>query len=177
MRVDFLIANGEFPRVKSAKTYKLDAIDMPTFRPLIAGFLYGTLLLVVAIVIGGGGHGLTLFFMLGGAPITIGSYLLPMRMADFLEVVFAFSVPIFWASIPLASTLRGRWIFLVLIGVHYASSVWFAIVHGRDDFEIPDASEKLRYFLPWIVAVSLVYLLGQILLWRTFVKSSRRPLS
>jgi hypothetical protein len=64
----------------------LDAIDIPTFRPLIAGFLYGTLLLVVAIVIGGGGHGLTLFFVLSGAPITIGGYLLPMRMPTSLRL-------------------------------------------------------------------------------------------
>jgi hypothetical protein len=150
---------------------------MTTFRPLIAGFLFGIGLLAAGVVIGGGGHGLVLFFVIGGAPITIGSYLLPMRVPDLLEVVFAFSVPILWASIALASTLRCRWLFLGLILVHYASSVWFAIVHGRDDFEIPDASEKLRYFLPWIVAVTLVYLVGQILLWRTFVKSSRRPLS
>jgi hypothetical protein len=130
-------------------------------RSIILGFGYGLLLVFICIVIAGRGHGLVAPLSFVGAPLSFipdGSVLIP-----FLAAAAA------WCSVH-----RPRIAFSGLMFVHYVAAVYIGVNGFHEDQASGVYLEKIHGVFWWIVALAVVYLMGQALLWGSFVKGWRR---
>jgi hypothetical protein len=130
-------------------------------RSIVWGFGYGLLLVFLCIVISGGGHGLVAPLSFVGAPLTLipaGAVLIP-----FLAAAAA------WCSVN-----RPRIWFSGLMLLHYVAGILIGVRAFQEDRASEAYLEKLQPVFWWIVVLAVVYLVGQGLLWGSFVRFSRR---
>ncbi len=112
------------------------------------GLLYGVVLAVLGFAASGGGHS-DLMFMLPLAPYGAGIFLWP---------IFGFTI----------CDLRSPWskrIFLLLMVIHYGGFLLFLYQDWESEIHwLPIVSSSAIFWLDLIL-----YLLGQLLLWKTFL--------
>jgi hypothetical protein len=134
-------------------------------RPLAIGFAFGLVFEFFFLEIGGGGHGLIFPLYAVSAPFSV----VPAGMLF---------MPLLSALLAWLSVRRPRW-FLLVMAVHVVSAIVLGLKTFLDERRDSYSSfpQVLLYFKWWIVGLGVLYVAGQVLLWRSFAKSSRRQLS
>ena len=130
-------------------------------RPTIVTSAFTVVLLLLAIFIGGAGHGILLPIALLGAP--------------FLAMNSAFSlIPLilFWLAVGYFTQRWSKYVFPLLMLLSYSSFTVYFILNFQDEFH--DSYRDIRglwdYFAVWLIAFAVLYLAEQFLLWRWWIK-------
>jgi hypothetical protein len=122
------------------------------FRPVV-GCAYGATLGVLGFIAAGMGHGLYIPLGVSSAPV------------GFLGVAAALAgAPILWATVGALVARRERLrLSIVLLGVHYATAIWLGSTEPYGD--VSYFSDRIRGLESILVAWTIAYLGGQVLLW------------
>jgi hypothetical protein len=115
-------------------------------------FVYGLLLVVMGFILAGAGHGVGSFF-----DVSLSGLIL---------------WPIAGAAIVRADRPVGRAVFVVAMWLHYLHAM--AILSGTEEGIYWD---RIRAVAGWlVVAFVVIYLTGQVMLWKAFVSRARRAI-
>jgi hypothetical protein len=126
----------------------------------LAGFVYGIVLVAASVVVGAGGYGFVTFFGLVGAPFSFFAV-----TADKIAFV---GIPLFWATVAfMAASRRASAVFLALIGLHYVCAGLWLVLRPWDLTATVAAMHTLS---PIATGAGILYVIGQVLLWRDFVR-------
>jgi hypothetical protein len=130
--------------------------------------LWDVMLILLAAMVGGGGHGIMFPFVMSCAPfpagttLSIGWLALPLSLG-FWYVVARTSLS--WRPEPMP------W----LLGTQYLGGlIIFGLDHVHDPYELrPEEIGKLRYFAPLITAWAVLFVGGQMALWWAWLRRRR----
>jgi hypothetical protein len=122
-------------------------------KRLWVGAGIGLVLWILAAIVAGFGHGILAFALLSSAPLP------------------PFTSPILWTLLAYLTRWRVRWFFPVVEVVHITSTAIYVWYTWDDDLgdSHRNQHELALYFGPYIIAFAIVYLAGQIWLWRTYL--------
>ena len=112
----------------------------------------GLVLWILAAIIAGFGHGIFAFAVLSSAPLP------------------PFTSPVLWTALAFFAGWRVRWFFPVAELLHLIGATLYVWYLWDDDFAEPSKNpdDLVLSFGPYIVVFGIVYLSGQIWLWRTY---------
>ena len=130
------------------------------------GLLYGLVLAFFSSWIMGGGHGTYVPFAVFSSPL------------GFAGILFAVcAMPLFWMVVGLfAANANHKWpkmLFLITIVIHYAAIPFLLELGDYGDWEYFFKYLKDIPIAGIMMAGFLIYLFGQIRLWRTFVTTTQ----
>jgi hypothetical protein len=148
-------------------------MKMPAKMALF-GAAYGIALIALSTIIGGGGHGIYIPFVISEAPLPFAAGF-PMSLSvGLVSAYFLLGPPLLWAAMATLTQSARRWIFPVALGVHYMSAALYVAHYWSDDFGDPyrNVVSILYSFAPYLLVYAAVYLCGQLWLWRDFAKDS-----
>ena len=140
-------------------------------RALIGAGL-GLILLVLGFIICGGGHGIFIFWVISCSPLP-GPGVLPYGSFSLVSNASMFAAPLLWAGFALLTKARQRWIFRSMMVLHYITIVAYSVITWNDDLVRPFHFGKgvWSFLAPFIASFVIIYLAGQIWLWRTYCRA------
>lgn len=127
-------------------------------KRLWVGAGIGLVLWILAAIIAGFGHGIFAFAILSSAPLP------------------PFTSPILWTLLAYLTRRHVRWFFPVGEVLHLIGAglyTWYTWDEDLGD-TYRNQRELVLYFGPYIVAFAIVYLAGQVWLWRVYL-AGRKP--
>lgn len=147
----------------------------------VAGFLYGALLAVIGFLTAGAGHGTYFFVYASSSPLWMLLYALDavfrpssqLWLLDALFVVLFFGgSPALWAAIGYAlgraDQHRLRKFFVGAMVAHYVG--WLPAVIFANEGSLRVFLQILRFWPPVVLLGILLYLGGQLFVWRLFIR-------
>jgi hypothetical protein len=131
-------------------------------RPTVVAFVLNSILLLISFAIAGGGHGLMtpMVLLTGPSPVNFG--------------LFFLAEPLYWLAVGYSVTHWRRFVFPILMLLHYAGAAVGLIRSFHEDFADPyrNLHEIWTYFMWWIILFCVLYLCEQVILWIWWI---RRP--
>ena len=122
----------------------------------VGGLVYALILRVIGAGLTGAGHGTSLFYILSASPFGIGLSLWPLVGS---LIPFSHKQGV---ALLVASALVAHYIDVAVL--------WFRL----EDYPL-DSLEKTWRSVPFeVVIVSLIYISGQVFLWRELIKTQRK---
>jgi hypothetical protein len=126
-----------------------------------AGIVYGIALVVACIAVGAGGHGFVTYFGVAAAPFSF--------YAVRMDKLAMFAAPLFWGTIAFMARVRkASEVFLALIVIHYASAILWLVLRGPS----PKDMHFFSFMTPIIGGAIVIYVAGQVILWREYIRRS-----
>ena len=141
------------------------------FIGAIIGFIYGSILAVLALAAMGAGHGTWIPFLISSAPLGVLT-----RFGDIGTFIAIFGgAPIIWAIFGALDALPARpraiRTIQILILSHYLSGLVLVFSAEFDEFNY--MLRLLRIFPAVPVIWAIIYLAGQVVLWRRTIRRSQ----
>jgi hypothetical protein len=130
------------------------------FRTFV-GLVYGVALVIASVAVAqSGGAGFETFFGIVGAPFAF--------FALRVDKIAMVAIPLFWATLSfMAHARRASQTFVALMCIHYGSAILWLIVRHAD---IGRDIAQLRLVSIFAPGAALIYVAGQILLWREYIQ-------
>jgi hypothetical protein len=115
-------------------------------------------LVIASVAVANSGTGFGTFFGVVGAPFAF--------FATRVDKIAMVAIPLLWASLSfMAHARRASQTFVALMCIHYGSAILWLILRRSD---IGHDLEGLRRISVFIPGAALIYVAGQILIWREY---------
>jgi hypothetical protein len=129
---------------------------------IIAGLTYGLTLDILSFMLMGAGHGTYLPFAISSAPFGLVNY------PPFTVLFGLIAIPTLWTFVALAAEQGWHKAFRVVLIVHYVG-VALSVINPIDG-DWSYLGRMMRFSGPIVVLWSLIYVVGQVLVWYWFLK-------